>query len=100
MRAPVQGNDAWLAVAIVFNQHISGTLDDVKITVVPAGKNRRVAKEEAALAQIQVLGDIGFHRCVGIRVILVGASFPRGRPCLRRLRCDGRNFAIGRIHYE
>src|SRR4029077_298231 len=46
MRAPIQGDDASLAVPLVFDQHVPGRLHDVNVAVVGSRKYGRSAKGE------------------------------------------------------
>src|SRR5690349_2017958 len=100
VRTAVQGDNARLAIAIVFDQHVPGTLHDVKIAVVTAGEDGRISEIEAALTQIEILGYIGFDRRVGIRIILIGTASPCSLSRLGGFGRERRNSAIERIDYE
>src|SRR5579864_5801753 len=97
-RLSVQWDDASLVIPLIFDHHVTGALDDEEVAVVSAGKDWRSAKREAALAQIQVLGDVSFYWRIGIRVVLIGSVSPGSVLDLRCFRRQGRNFAVGRIY--
>src|SRR5690348_1438947 len=98
LRAIVERDDANLVIPFVFDSHVAGSLNDLEVAVVGAGQNWRSPERNAALAEVQIFGDIGLYRSLGIGVVLVGAALACRLPHFGGFGRQGGNLAVGRIH--